>query len=137
MAEKRLSNEPDGDMDAITAELRRLDLQRPDGRLRQRVLEDVDAVLRQRSSGRSRFKPALAWTALAGALWVLLSIPWGSSHSMGEIPATYVESTAQWLDLSPELARHVVRPMSTSGVPKHVTTREGRLRHATRSAIDL
>lgn len=137
MADNKPFHEAKDAVDPVTAQLRRLELERPDALLRRRVLADVDAVLKGPESTRPGFRPMTAWAALAGSLCLLLWGLWNPPESRPEISTAYVEATAHWLDLSPELAFHAVRPMSTNVASTHAPTLEGRLRHANHPAIDL
>lgn len=137
MADNKPITEVEDAVDPVAAQLRRLELERPDALLRQRVLVDVDAVLNRPDSSRPGFRPVLAMAILAGSLFLLLWVPRNEPDPRPEIPATYVEETAHWLDLSPELARHVVRPTGSSVTSHSTPALERKLRHATHAAINL
>lgn len=95
--------EPDRELQAA---LKCLELPAPELELRQRTLADVRAVLAAQEARRpgDRWRPLLAVAVL---LLCAATLPWLLSVPTPQAPAAESESITEWLDLEPELARHV------------------------------
>ena len=93
---------------SLDARLRQLDFGKPNPRLRQRTLHDVEQVLTSHHRPPLRGRRVLATAGALAVLCLLLLARTPTTETpIQQTRAAHASSLAQWLDLDPHVTRHM------------------------------